>query len=191
MKTITLLELKNQSDKIIKEVGDLENVESYLYDKIVSTKNVAINRFKTDEDWTVNVQIVTLKQSDFDSLKLPSKREDTFNIGYKVEGNESQYAKTTYSKLIRILKTITDIVLDFVESHPNADTLLFLAANKDPEKLLSHTDNQKSALYKTIVIKRLHRLGSDWKIKDVDVNNDPNFTGFVIYKPNNNNETRK
>lgn len=182
MVSITLLELKRQADRLIKEIGDLERVEPYSYQQIISAKNVAIYQFKTDEDWTVRVQISTLGQPEFDSLKLPGKRENAYNIAYSVEGEQSQYKKTTYSKLIKILKTITYIVLEFVKKYPDAEALIFLAANKDPQKLLSNTDSQKSAIYKTIVIKQMNSFGHNWKLRDINVGDDVNFTGFAIYK---------
>lgn len=169
---ISLLEMRTQYLKILKEVGDLENIESYLYDN---------NSFTTDEGWIVNVEFEEIQVLTFQLLNLHTEREYTFNVSYNINGEQSQYAKTTYKQLLKILKTISNIIKNFIQINNKTEALVFLAANKDSNKLLTHTDPQKSAIYKTIVIKTLSQLESKWKIKDFEIGNS-DFNGFALIK---------
>lgn len=164
--------MRIQLINILNEVGDLEGIEAYPYSS---------NKFITDNGWEVSVELSVIPFGEFQSLNIPTKRRNTINVSYSIEGEESQYKKTTYKELIKILKTVTDIVLQYVKDHPNTEALVFFAANKDPQNLLTKTDPQKSSLYKTIVLKRMSQLGPGWKLKEVEVGGS-DFTGFVIYK---------
>jgi hypothetical protein len=168
MKKPMLLELKLHLIKIIKESGDLENIEAYPY------KN---NKFETEEGWKVEVKFQTLPQDYYDYFNLPT---NTVNIAYSIEGNDSQHKKTTYSKLIKVLKTVSDITINYVNKNKKIDGLEFFAANKQADKLLTHTDSQKTSIYKAIVLRRLSKLGADWTIRDLELDSD--YKGFLLYK---------
>jgi hypothetical protein len=168
----SLLEMRMSLLNILNEVGDLEGVEAYPYSN---------NTFTTDQGWQVTVELSVIPFGEFQLLNIPTKRPNTINVEYTIEGEQSQYKKTTYKELIKILKTVTDIVLQYVKDNPKTEALVFFAANKDPQNLLTKTDSQKSALYKTIVVKRLSQLGPNWKLKDVEIGGS-DFSGFVIYK---------
>jgi hypothetical protein len=169
---ITLLEMRTEYLRILHEVGDLENVEAYPYEN---------NNFTTDENWKVKVDFDVVPFTEFEQLNLPTKRGNTYNVSYDVNGEQSQYKKTTYKQLIRILKTVSDIVVDFVKGKDTVEALGFLAANKDPQKLITHTDPQKSAIYKVIIVKSISKLGSKWKLREVEIGG-PEFRGFVLIK---------
>lgn len=168
----TLLEMRLSLLNILNEVGDLEGVEAYPYSN---------NTFTTDEGWQVKVDLSVIPFGEFQLLNIPTKRFNTINVEYTIEGEQSQYKKATYKELIKILKTVSDIVLQYVKDNPNTEALVFFAANKDPQNLLTKTDPQKSKLYKTIVVKRLSLLGPDWKLRNVEIGGS-DFSGFVIYK---------
>jgi hypothetical protein len=169
---ITLLEMRTQYLRILKEVGDLENVEAYPYEN---------NSFTTDENWKVKVDFDIIPFAQFEQLNLPTKRRNTYNVSYDVNGEQSQYKKTTYKQLIRILKTVSDIVVDFVKDKGTVEALGFLATNKDPQKLITHTDPQKSAIYKAIIVKSISKLGPEWKLREIEIGG-PEFKGFVLIK---------
>lgn len=163
-----LLELKLHLVKILKESGDLENIEAYPH------KN---NEFETEEGWKVKVEFNNLDKEHVDHFNVPI---NTKNVAYSIEGNDSQYKKTTYSKLIKILKTVSDIVIEYAKQNKKLEGLTFFASNKKAEKLLSHTDSQKTAIYKAIVLSRLSKLGSNWTVRDIEVDSD--YKGFILYK---------
>jgi hypothetical protein len=169
---ITLLEMRTQYLRIIKEVGDLKNIETYPYNN---------NTFTTDEGWVVKVDFERIPFSSFDQLNIPTNRFKTYNVGYDINGTQSQYKQTTYKQLIKILKTVSDIVKEFIKNNSDLEALCFIAANKDPQKLMTHTDPQKSAIYKSIIVKSISELGSEWKLREVEVGG-PEFNGFVLIK---------
>jgi hypothetical protein len=169
---ITLLEMRTEYLRILQEVGDLENVEPYPYEN---------NSFTTDEGWKVKVDFDIIPFSAFEQLNLPTKRRNTYNVGYHINGEQSQYKKTTYKQLIRILKTVSNIIIDFIKNKDTVEVLVFLAANKDPQKLITHTDPQKSAIYKVIIVKSISKLGLGWKLRDIEIGG-PEFKGFVLIK---------
>ena len=171
-KNITLLEMRIAYVNMLNEIGDLKNIESYPYEG---------NKFTTDENWTVKVDFDVVPFAEFEQLNLPTKRRNTFNVSYTINGEQSQYKKTTYKELIKILKTVSDIVKDFVESKNNLEALIFLAANKDQQKLATHTDPQKSALYKLIITKTMSELNPGWKLKEFEIGGS-NFNGFILSK---------
>lgn len=174
-KKINLIEIRTQYLRILKEVGDLENIETYPYEN---------NRFITDENWKIKVDFDIIPFPSFERLNIPTNRFHTFNVSYDVNGEQSQYKKTTYNQLIKILKTISDIIIDFVKNDETIEALGFLAANKDPQKLITHTDPQKSAIYKAIIIKNIKKLGSKWKLREVEIGSSE-FIGFVLIKEKN------
>lgn len=169
---IILLEMRNQYLRILKEIGDFENIESYPYQN---------NSFITDENWKVKVDFDVVPFAGFEQLNLPTKRRNTYNVSYDINGDQSQYSKTNYKQLIKILKTVADVVKDFVNSNNEVEALTFLAANKDPKKLITNTDPQKSAIYKTIIIKNISKMDSKWKLREVEIGG-PEFMGFVLIK---------
>ena len=172
MNKIGLLEMRVELLKIIKESGDLENIQSYQHSN---------GTFTTEQGWKVEVDFPVIDYSYFLMMKIPTQRKNSVNVTYSIEGEESQYSKTTYRELIKILKTVSDIIIEYANNNPNTEAFCFFAANKDSSKLLSKTDPQKTSIYKTIVVKRLSNLGKDWKLKDVKIGGQ-GFNGFVIYK---------
>lgn len=169
---ITLLEMRTQYLRILKEIGDLENIEAYPYQN---------NSFTTDEGWQVKVDFDKIPYSIFDQLNIPVKRQRTYNVSYDINGEQSQYNKTTYKQLIKILKTVCDIIIKFINDNSDVEALAFIAANKDPQKLLTKTDPQKSAIYKSIIVKSISKLGLKWKLREVEVGSSE-FVGFVLLK---------
>lgn len=171
--------MKGQLMRIVSELGDLENIEVYPNKKI--TKD--FTEFKTEIGLKCIVNISDIKKNDYgykllkvDDLNL----ENIKNVGYNINGNESQYKKTNFKELIKILKTVSDIVINNIKNDASIDGLVFVAANKDEKKILARTDPQKDKLYKTIVVKSMANLPGNWKLKDFELA--PNFNGFMIYK---------
>ena len=169
MKSTTLL-LKLILESIIKEAGDLKGIIPYDYTN---------GEFTTEEGWKVIVKFSHIKEPDYSYLNLPFRQRNVKAVEYTIEGKQSQYKKTTYSKLIKILKTISDITIEYINDNPNLQALVILAANKD-DQLLSRTDPQKSAIYKAITLKQISQLGQKWIVKDIDIS--AYLNGFIIYK---------
>jgi len=162
--------LKILLEKVIKEVGDLENIKPYPY---VNTS------FTTEQGWKV---ITNFQPSDPEDLKIIGINTEfyqppIYNVIFQVEGVESQFTRTTTFEYLKILKTVTEICYDFIrENDPNG--LTFFAANKNDSNFIE-SDPQKHKLYKLIVMKQLLK---DSKYKMVDLKIYDRFEGFMIYK---------
>jgi spore coat protein CotH len=161
--------LKFILENIIKEVGDLENIEPYSYKG---------NTFYTSDNLKVKVYFDLPLTSNLEKYNIGVNRKEATEIAYDIEGIESQYKKTTYKELIKILKTISDIVIKFIESHSEKKALIFFGASKTGEEFT--TDKQKNKLYKTIVIYQIGKNLKGWKLKNIDLEN--NFKGFALLK---------
>jgi hypothetical protein len=168
---LNTLSLKIILESIIKETGDLKGIISYDYTN---------GEFTTEEGWKVIVKFSHIKEPDYSYLNLPFRQRNVKAVEYTIEGEQSQYKKTTYSKLIKILKTVSDITIEYINNSPNLQALVFFAANKDPDQLLFNTDPQKSAIYKAIILKQISQLGQKWIVKDIDIH--ASYNGFILYK---------
>lgn len=165
-----MIELKILLEKLIKEVGELDSIESYPY------KN---NSFTTSEGWRVDVNFNKWNDEDLQFLDINTVHYPSpiFNVGFTVEGVESQFSTTTSLEYLKILKTVTSICYDFIRKN-NPNGLTFFAANKDESKFLT-TDPQKMKIYKLIVMKQLLKNNT---YKLVDLNLSSTYRGFMIYK---------
>jgi len=168
-------------EQIIKEVGDLDNIKPFSYKKINKLEyqfsDEKLNPIYVDFQKYDDSTIEYLNKTDFKSDIL--KKDVTFNVLYTIKGNQSQLYKSDYKTLIKILKTVLEIISDFINQNKEVEMLTFYAGNKDQNKLLSTTDPQKTNLYKVILLKNINKYPG-WTY--ADTKNDSSFNGFVLYK---------
>lgn len=165
-----MIQLRILLEKVIKEVGDLENIKPYPY---VNTS------FTTEQGWKITTDFQPYKLEDLKTLgiNIEYHQPPIYNVVFQVEGVESQFTKTNTSEYLKILKTVTQICYDFIRKNdPNG--LTFFAANKNDIDFMK-SDPQKHKLYKLIVMKQLLK---DNKYKMVDLDVYKGFEGFMIYK---------
>lgn len=158
------IKLKALLYEVISEVGDMENINSYSFTK-TSDK---VYEFETEQGDKVKV---TFQVAPLSILKIEDPLVNKFiNIGFTISGSDTQFKKTTYSYLIKILKTITYVTDDYLKI--NQPKYLFLAAtNKSDEKSMNEFDDQKIRLYQAIMIKNINKLpeyNGKWKYKILD-----------------------
>jgi hypothetical protein len=164
-----MIKLKILYEQILKEVGDLENIQPYPYSG---------NSFITEQGWKVKVILTLWDEWYLEKFNINPNFYPLpiYNVGFTVEGVESQFNKTTLSEYLKILKTIALIVEKFNKKiKPNG--LIFFATNKDESKVLI-TDPQKLKLYKLIVMKQLIKT-NEYKTVNLEYEG---FEGFMIYK---------
>jgi hypothetical protein len=165
-----MIKLKIIYEQLLKEVGDLENIKSYPYSN---------NSFSTNLGVRVNVRFQEYDNKDIEALNLNTKyyQAPIFNVVFDVEGDENQFIKTTLDEYLKIIKTVTEICIDFIkEKNPNG--LTFFAASKNRNNLFQ-TDPQKSKFYKVIVAKQISQI-SGWGLVNLPL--DDKFEGFMMYK---------
>jgi hypothetical protein len=149
------LNLRALLNEVILEVGDMEQISPYKYSK---TSNISYN-FITEQNDTVNVEFPTYPLKDIkDSLPNDIDENGEFtNIEFSIEGVDSQFKKSNYKYLVKILKTILNITLDYLENN-YPKYILIAASNKSPLKSQDEFDPQKTQLYQSMVLKNLNKL---------------------------------
>jgi hypothetical protein len=148
--------------EVISEIGDVENIESYSFTKI-SNQNY---EFETDQGDKVKVVFFIAPLSVL-NVKDPNPKQTFTNVGFSISGSETQLKKSTYSYLIKIIKTVIDVILDYLKTnHPKY--LFISATNKSDEKSSIEFDTQKNQLYQAIMLKNINKLpkyNGEWKYK--------------------------
>lgn len=168
-----MISLVLEYKRMLKEVGDLVNIIPYEFKKTNSNKY----EFKTNDNLNILVLFSPYDKDDCEELNIDFP---AYNISYYVEGIETQFKKTDYNYLMKIIKTIFNISLDWIKSNPNINNITILAANKNKDKFLSQTDPQKDKLYKSIIISNLNKFPGDWNFKRLDIDKD--YNRLLIYK---------
>jgi len=165
-----VIKLKITYEQLLKEVGDLENIKSYPYSN---------NNFTTDLGLKANVRFQEYDDKDIEALGLNIEHYQSpiFNTVFDIEGDENQFTKTTLDKYLKIIKTVTEICIDFIkEKNPNG--LTFFSTSKNRNNLF-RTDPQKSKFYKVIVTKQISKIPG-WGLVNLPL--DDEFKGFMMYK---------
>lgn len=149
------LNLRALLREVLNEVGELEGIESYSFSK---TSN-DMYKFKTEQGDKVIVKFALYPLTYIEnSLPKDIDPNGTFiNIEFEVEGEDTQFRKSTYNYLIKILKTIFNITLDYLKiNHPKY--ILIVATNKSKQKSSEELDQQKGKLYQAIMLKNINKL---------------------------------
>ena len=177
-KSMSLISMAKILNEIIQEAGDLDNIESYPFTKIKSSEY----SFEIDDKMSATVDFeMSWNKDEIASFKLPIKVDpfDVYNVSYEIDGVQTQAKKTDYKTLIKIMKTISDIIIKFVSENKDAKVLTLFPANKNADKLLTKSDPQKYSLYKTIIVNNIKQMSGDWNFSQVKY---LNFSGLVLYK---------
>lgn len=146
IKLITLLR------EVVNEVGDLKNITPYDYEL---TNNGGKFTFVEDGE-VLNVEV---KIEDITNQKehfmippvLNPKNKNLYNVSYTVNGNDRQFIKSNPHILIKILKTVTEIIKNIISKYENP-IFVILAQNKIEG---IKTDLQKFNYYKLILMQNI------------------------------------
>lgn len=147
-KLLTLL------SEIITEVGDLQNIQSYQWTK-KSDISYDFDVIYGDDTLRGNVMLSKLSDEErslmkFNPVVQPEKADSIFNIGYTIQGTSSQHIVTNFKVLIRILKTVSDIIEHQIQSFPNSIFTIFEESKTDKVE-----PAQKSKLYQAIMTQNM------------------------------------
>ena len=168
-----MIKLKLLLEQIVKEVGELENIIPYEYKKFSNNEY----SFKTEDGLTVDVGFSLYDKDDLKQLELEG---DVYNMVFSLENDQSQHKKENYGYLMRVIKTVFDINMEFIKQHPQVKNITLFAGNKDKDKFLTQTDKQKSNLYLVTFLKNRSKIPGNWWYKEVKI--DEGFKGILIYK---------
>lgn len=162
-----MLTLSKLLKEIINEVGDLKNIKLFPYNLEKGTFTVLYK----EERYKGKVTFTFLNEKGLSIFELPpvvdlTKIKTGYNVGYSIEGVSSQYIKGDIRLLLTILKTVSIIVAEFIEKHPDS-LYLFFGENKTG---VGMDDPQKLALYQQILGNNLpqnFRIGKTSILKTV------------------------
>jgi len=154
---ITLVKLL---DEIINEVGDFNNIIPYEYDQ---------SGFILSDGYKVDVKISELGNNIIDIPPIFNPYDNKiYNLSFNVEGDDAQFKKSNYAELIKILKTVVEILKDKIEILLKGSIFTILASDKKGNISM---DKQKFKLYKSIISKNIpsdYRIGTgvlgDWEV---------------------------
>jgi hypothetical protein len=147
---IKLFTLLNEN---LLEIGDLKNIIPYPITKIRNNKY----KFEIGEGDIVDVAFTLVPKNIeclIDTAPIINKEKITsyYNLGYSIKGFSTQAKKTNIKELLKITSTISEIVKEFILTHPNSSIMIF-EENKKEE--LGFTSGQKNLLYKSVISQNL------------------------------------
>jgi hypothetical protein len=140
--------------EIITEVGDLQNIQPYQWTKKSDTR-YDFNVIYADDTFRGTVMLSKLSDEErslmkFNPVVQPEKADSIVNMGYTINGTSSQHVVTNFKVLIRILKTVSDIIEHQIQSFPNSIFTIF-----EESKLDKVEPAQKSKLYQAIMTQNM------------------------------------
>lgn len=145
-KSFSLLEYYNS---LINEVGNLDKIEPYSY--ILNSNGGNFEFEFNNEKYNVEVKITMVPLRALEAFTIPpiaGESENVFNIGYNINGDDTQLLKTNLSTIIRIMKTFVDVIKDSLSKYPKDAIFIFTATSKIGK---GFEDPQKMNLYKLIL----------------------------------------
>lgn len=151
------------------EVGDLQNISSYSEVKTISDSEY---QFYSEDGSTVNVNFEKITPAYTQLIKSPpiidkKNIKEYYNLGYSVDNQDTQAKKSTIKELLRIMKTISEIVNEWLVKNRNCAILILETNKKHPNKV---GFGQKSLLYQAVISKNLPGgyLGREVKFAGTD-----------------------
>lgn len=161
------------------EALDFKNIKPYdisndKFDTPIGNVNIEKYAMEPDEASMLKMPPIVNQSLDFYKNK-PGANTDLYNIGYDVEGSETQYAKSSYKELVKILYTVMTDVKKFIEEK-NPFGIVIFTTSKDESSGPLADDPQKLAIYKYIVSSN---IPNGYTIADVKF---LNKKGIIIYK---------
>jgi hypothetical protein len=149
---IKLLELLTD---VIQEVGDLKNVQPFEF--TLTNRGGKFNIDHQDKTFRVNVSLSLWgdeyrKWLDFPPI-IDTTNKPIYSVGYDIEGDDTQTFKGDVKTLIRIIKTVSEIVKDFINKKQSHNPIFVMfATGKRGE---SYEDQQKLNLYRAVLTQNL------------------------------------
>lgn len=161
------------------EALDFKNIKPYnisndKFDSAIGSVNIEKHTFEPEELELLKMPPIVQQSLDFYKNK-PTANTDLYNIGYDVEGSDTQYTKSSYKELVKILYTVMLDVKKFIEDNKPFGIVMFTASKDEASGPLAD-DPQKLALYKYIVSTNIPK---GYTIADVKF---LNKKGIIVYR---------
>jgi hypothetical protein len=173
----SLVELIKES---MNEIMDFSNIDNYDYEyydfNLNNNQNKSlIGRFQLDDNLNVEVFVEKINSELVIVPPILDKSGEIYNIAYSIEGNTKQYKKTTLKELIKILKTVTLIVKEFINSVDTSEINPIFVLYSEPKNNEILSNGQKYELYSELLSKQ---LTPEYRISTATYNNSKNLVAF-------------
>lgn len=147
------LRLKYILHEVLKEVGELTNITPYKFTKTNNNNYTFITDDNIKGEVSFKIYPIELLS---DSIPNDIDLTQPFtNIQFELGQEDTQYKKSDYKYLIKAIKTVFDITMDYLKTnHPQY--ILISATHKEGNPDI--VDPQKTSLYQSIMLKNLHKL---------------------------------
>lgn len=154
--------------RLLKEVGDIENIKSLTYIEPKLNKKININVYINDKLVTLTLELRKLTLDEYETF-IPDVLQSIpvfYNLEYTINGDQYQLIKSNYSTLIRIMKTMVDFTNACIKKF-NIEGIIIVPADKHgtDEKTDEKTDKQKQLMYSAILN---HNLPSEFSNRIID-----------------------
>ena len=163
------------TESYIKEVGDLKNIDYY------QSYQLSPNEwgFKTDFG-EVTVNFFPFDPAEWDHFEVRHNdydySQDVINVSYAIEDVTSQIQKSNYRELLKIVKTVSIIIKNYIEENSPYSILLF----GDDKRGSGLSDKQKNSLY---LMTALQNIPTGYRISKSTIK-DPSVSleGYIMFK---------
>jgi hypothetical protein len=151
---IDLIYLINECINEVMDFNNIENYDYHIYNNIINDNISSIGVFKLDDDAIVEVLTEKISVNDINIPPIFNKENaEIINIVYEINNMTTQYKKTDLRELLKILKTVSLIIKDFVQKHEKENIIYIL--HSEPKSGSGFTDKQKGEMYKMALNKKL------------------------------------
>lgn len=164
------MSLSKINNILLMEVLDFNNIKTFDYERITNDHyQFEVNDVEVD----VKFDEFLFDTNNFKVLPIiePFNGKPLINVGYKFGGVETQFKKTDVKEFLPILKTIVEIVKEYVQKY---DPFLISIFATSRENVLS-TDATKLKIYK-LLISKYHPEG--YGISTISLDGDE---GILLY----------
>lgn len=128
------------SKRVLQEVGEA-NVEPYSWQKEISSRDSLVNyTFTTDSQTDYFIKFTTIDKG------------VEWDISFFVGKVRSSSIVVNEGELYKVMSTITDITLSFIDEHPEIQRLTY---DPTPSKGDPDIDNQRDKLYRRYIFNKL------------------------------------
>jgi len=169
-----LIEIINES--LINEILDFNKIDSYEYNYYGN--NPLIGEFYLEDNSRIKVVKQKINPIFLDIPQVFDLKNGIINIVFSINDITTQYKKTTFKELIKIIKTVVLIIKKFIDSN-NDNPIYVIHAEPKIENEFQISDRQKRELYKMILLKH---LPNNYRISDGTFKNTIPVIVFQKYK---------
>jgi hypothetical protein len=124
-------------EEIVNEVGDLNNIPVFEY-SLNSNGGTFDFEFKDDKA-ECRVSFTQMPTEVYHLIDLPPivpRNKEIISVGFDIEGTDDQYLKSNYRLLLRIIKTVAEIITDSLYRYPKDAIFVVIEIKQDVDLMI-------------------------------------------------------